>query len=758
MKRRIFCLYLSLLMMVSLLLQGCSGKENSETKDPGKQDSAVLEGSSEAMGRYMEEQIELPVPVEVLFDLHCEEDGTLRMLFENEPCSLCLYESSDTGKSWNDRKLTTDWLPEDYRVGDACVGPDGTVFACVGKMSDDPMAEKHASGIYRYFMLDTTGEAKELSLKLPTPKEEYPFSAYGLSSPALSADGKLYGMLDLTDEKSRRAGQVFCFEAGSGEKLWDTEVEDTDLELFGNELYVHVSDGDLLKQIDTESGKELKETACDYNFYNLDIKPDKNKVYCADKSGIYATDSQMEVRELLVDGALGSFFSEDYMFNRLVCVSDDVFLLSLAGSTGKKELFRYQYDPDVPTRPDNELTVYTLKDNTTAETLVSDFRRKHPEVYVKYEVGMQGSNAKNVSDAINALNTEIMAGNGPDVLVLNNLPWESYGEKGMLADLSGCYEKDEVFENLFRPYEREGVSCAVPVVFKIPIAAGDRSSVIPIHSAEDLLKVVESTREDYLPFLKGKQSLLRYLFSIYWQTVETEEGSLSREGLRRLLEIIKNIQEHVDASTSEWKDVEFTLDDDRTLDHFQEGSGLETDTMAAMALTYLESTGSLVYMYNHIEKKDLYDDMSWQAISEGTFSPFLMGISQKSQRMEIAEEFLSFCLSEEEQTSFESPEKSISVIGFPVHKNAWKTMIRERSKSELEAQGHAKLIWPPQEVFTDVEKQITGLKTPTMEDPVVIDTILDSVVPYLAGERNLDTVTDEIMQKLELYYAERKEA
>lgn len=150
--------------------------------------------------------------------------------------------------------------------------------------------------------------------------------------------------------------------------------------------------------------------------------------------------------------------------------------------------------------------------------------------------------------------------------------------------------------------------------------------------------------------------------------------------------------------------------------------------------------------------------MSWQAISEGTFSPFLMGISQKSQRMEIAEEFLSFCLSEEEQTSFESPEKSISVIGFPVHKNAWKTMIRERSKSEPEAQGHAKLIWPPQEVFTDVEKQITGLKTPTMEDPVVIDTILDSAVPYLAGERNLDIVTDEIMQKLELYYAERKEA
>lgn len=607
MKRRIICLFLCVFMLSFLVLQGCAGKDSGDgSADRGKEDGSLVSGdtgNSIAMGRYMEEEIELPDPVKVLFDLHCGKDGIVRMLFENEPGSLYLYESSDEGVNWNKLKLGTDWLPKDYRVGAACADDKGNIFACAGKMSEDPMARRHASGIYRYFMLDEAGKAREISLKLPAPKEDYSQSAYGLSSPALSADGKLYGMLDLTAEKGRRTGQLYCFDTENGKKLWDKEVEDTEMRLFGDCLYVYISNSETLKQIDTETGKELEETEYPHSLYTVDIKQEKNRIYCADETGIYGTDSRMETRELLVDGALGCFSSGEYGFNGLVSVSADVFLLSLVNANGEKELFRYKYDPDVPTRPDNELVVYTLKDNLTAETLVSDFRKKHPEVYVRYEVGMAGSNAKNVSDAINALNTEIMSGNGPDVLVLNNLPWESYGEKGILADLGGCYEKRAVFENLFQPYEREGISCAVPVTFKIPIAAGDKSAVSSIHSAEDLLKEVEATREDYLTFLKGKQDLVRYLSSIYWHTLQTEDGSLSREKLRRLLEIIKTIQERLDASTSEYKDIVFTMDEDRSVDHFDTWCNLENGTMAAMGLTYLDNTDSLAICSCQVRNK-----------------------------------------------------------------------------------------------------------------------------------------------------------
>ena len=62
---------------------------------------------------------------------------------------------------------------------------------------------------------------------------------------------------------------------------------------------------------------------------------------------------------------------------------------------------------------------------------------------------MSGENGLTAEDAIKALNTEIMAGNGPDVIMLDGLPIESYLAKGMLADLSenlkAVEEKEEFF-------------------------------------------------------------------------------------------------------------------------------------------------------------------------------------------------------------------------------------------------------------------------------------------------------------------------
>ena len=163
----------------------------------------------------------------------------------------------------------------------------------------------------------------------------------------------------------------------------------------------------------------------------------------------------------------------------------------------------------------------------------------------------------------------------------------------------------------------------------------------------------------------------------------------------------------------------------------------------AMGLAYLDGTDSLAYLYNY--------NSSWQALSEGTFSPLLVGISQKSERMDIAEEFVRFSLSEEEQKSFDSPDNRVFFSGFPVNKKALKNMEKKPSKSDLEKR---RLQWPPEEAFLELEEQIQKLKTPAMEDNIVMNTIEDSAKPYLAGEKSLDTAVNEIMQTLEIYFAE----
>lgn len=78
----------------------------------------------------------------------------------------------------------------------------------------------------------------------------------------------------------------------------------------------------------------------------------------------------------------------------------------------QEELVRYAFDPDIPSVPEKELTVYSLYDNYQMRTAITEFREENPDVYVDYETAMTGDDAMTVSDAIKTLNTNIMAGEG----------------------------------------------------------------------------------------------------------------------------------------------------------------------------------------------------------------------------------------------------------------------------------------------------------------------------------------------------------
>ena len=162
---------------------------------------------------------------------------------------------------------------------------------------------------------------------------------------------------------------------------------------------------------------------------------------------------------------------------------------------------RYSYDATLATQPGQELKIYSLDSDDIVKKLVSNFQASHPDVLVTYETGMDGSDAKSESDAINILNTEIMAGNGPDLLFLNGLPWKSYAGKGILADISslGPCQEGTVFENLFSAYGTKDGQYVAPIAFSIPALAGEESQIANIHSLEGLAELAKNT--DGLPSL-----------------------------------------------------------------------------------------------------------------------------------------------------------------------------------------------------------------------------------------------------------------
>lgn len=107
--------------------------------------------------------------------------------------------------------------------------------------------------------------------------------------------------------------------------------------------------------------------------------------------------------------------------------------------------------------PKEKLRIYSLKGRTIRQAATL-FQEKHPELEVTYEIGYTGENGVTLPDAIRTLNTELMAGEGPDILILDGLPADSYVDKGILEDLTDLVEpdKEKYFYNMISAYNGGG--------------------------------------------------------------------------------------------------------------------------------------------------------------------------------------------------------------------------------------------------------------------------------------------------------------
>ena len=768
MKRKAFLWIIILLSFISVITAGCNSFENNkqETGERTAMQEDQTEGQAgqkSARGRYREEKIGFPLPMKNIFDVECNENGNVKVLFENEPGSLFYYESMDYGISWEQKEMGKEWLPQNYRVVSASFGAEGEIVLSAGKMSDDPLDEKHAIGEYSYFKIDNAeGDttAQQLSLQLPEPKEINLESGYGLKQILLSGDGKLYGVFTSGNEEQINF-QLFCFESDNGKVLWKLDTDAAEIALFEDKIYLNEYSGKI-KVLNAKSAEKAGDISIplDNNFLSC-MDTQKDRIFYCNENGIYGTDHNVALTELLVDGRLSSFVDETYSVKGLFSVSEKVFLVFVQSFSGADmEIFRYEYDADLPTQPEHELVVYSLKGNSVIEKIISDFQSAHPEVFVQYEVGMSDSSAKDETDAISSLNTEIMAGNGPDVLILNGLPWESYQEKGILEDLSadlGTYiNEDKFFENFFSAYQTDGFQYVIPISFKIPALIGKEEVVSDVNSVEELLKTTENT-EDLPPFFRNKQALLRYIFSIYWQRVEKEKGRISKEELKEVLENVKQINDVLQEKESELSKF-FVGDEERekNYDVFANDNWLDISNIkygnVAMDLGYLSCRRDFLDVLNC--------DLSYQTLSDGVLSALIAGINKESDNIGNAEEFLGFALSDEEQKIFIDGMYMV-IMGFPVNKAAFKDMVSQPSQNELEEYGKGlanfdeTFEWPKDIDFEQFQKKILSLDTPAMEDNIVIGTILENATPYLSGEKEIDATVNEIAQSLELYLLER---
>lgn len=793
---------LALFLSAALLFAGC-GKTGGEQESVGD----MAGDGDKTMGRYVEEEIGRPEEMERNGGIVRLADGTLQIFdFNQGP-----FVSQDEGKTWT--KKYDDWsgmVGEGYFMN-AAAAKDGSLFLvystydAVSSEEGEEASQEEVSDAERseqpdteptetedtevqveesdmftidchYMFVSPEGETREIML--PFDMDNYELITNCWYTP----DGRLL---------ASQGGAIYEInqEDGSLTVLFETDGDadtacfsDTQMVAFTNTKAYRFDlvKGELLEQDEeldkfisglTNNGeKGVYWTSGNYSFL---VAMDKdNTLYLACQDGLYQCTAGESPKQLL-QGTLCSMGDPSNGKYGMLVEDGPVFLVLFSSG-----LSRFTYDETMPATPDKELKVYSLKKDQTLQQAVSAYQKAHQDVFVKYEVGMSGENGLTAEDAIKALNTEIMAGNGPDVIMLDGLPIESYLAKGMLADLSenlkAVEEKEEFFDNITRVYEEDGKIYAIPTRFRIPLLMGNEEFVSNIQDLSSLSAVMEEMREKnpegsilsaYTP-----EILLKMLAIASEPTWSKEDGNLQEETVKEFLTQAKKIYDNEISGISDSEKEEF-LNSVRGSD---DSSGTAEETALDISWSILnfltKSQAQLaigasqqvsldftnVISVPRVKPEVVYKPLSLQA--ENVFqAESIVGVSAKAAEPEMAREFVEMLLSYNVMSMQQEP--------YPVNAASFDSLFDTDMEGDgaFGSMGISKddgsvatldLYWPNEEEQKGLEQMVRSLKTPYLPGSPIEQAILEAGVSVLEGNMSVDEGVAQIKQKIQLYLSE----
>ncbi len=372
------------------------------------------------------------------------------------------------------------------------------------------------------------------------------------------------------------------------------------------------------------------------------------------------------------------------------------------------------------------------------------------------------------SDALKTLNTNIMAGEGPDVLILDGLPISSYIEKGLLMDIGDLVEEADkaegLFGNIVNAYKTDGSLLAVPTSFSIPVLIGRQSALEEINSLEELALAAEKDRENspensHILGSMTNSTLLLTLISSSSPSWVTEEGTLDKKALTDFFENAKRIAAAQNAPDNmEYSDTE---SQPLELSPFMTSAHLNTLEMgytnSYMTISNLMSAEGLSHILSMAKYLGGGGYKSTPGQSEHVFIPLSpVGISSKTDNEETAGEFVSYLLTEGQHSS--------SISSWPVNRTAFAGRQELPSnfpvgmthmESDVDGSGFDLEIIPPaKEDYDALQDMIGTLTTPAVTDDIINRTVMTEGLKCLSQETSVSDTVDAILKKVNLYLAE----
>lgn len=494
-------------------------------------------------------------------------------------------------------------------------------------------------------------------------------------------------------------------------------------------------------------GYNIKDINTGKSIYTLPVKTQINSTsfatdskgdfYVIDMNGIQLIEKDGKEGKTLLEGNMATMSNPTRLISTIITgKADDLFVL-YHDEQLTSVLMHYVVNKDIPTKPTHILSATSLFENATFRQAMIDFNQKHQDVQVTYSPMILWDNS-NLGEVINSLKTDKKkALTGIDLIVLDDLPINSYIDKKELADISNIInplvDNGTLLKNIIGNYKTDSnIVYTIPVRYQLPFAFGDKEAV---KSTKSITTLADYTQNADLPLFGSDLftygDVLRILIELYYNEFITDNG-IDRDGLINFLTQLKIIcdQTITDESQEELSDTFYTFS------------------------SKIRSKESLLGCCNLSNIKNAYDPISTIEEIKGDYTSvnnqFIprcqVGINNKSKQKDLAFEFVKFLLDE----SFQARDIG---DGFPVN-----------SKSLIDyGIGDNSLVHD----FSDItnaqyKKRLSGIYDlcKIVNEPIIFDNVIfnivlsDTTISYLRGEATLENTADKLMEEVNSYYTD----
>lgn len=422
----------------------------------------------------------------------------------------------------------------------------------------------------------------------------------------------------------------------------------------------------------------------------------------------------------------------------------------------------------------NSLTIAVVTKDMYLDTAVKKFEELHPGVSVEVKEytsstsekgeGVRAADPGDIEKYVTTMNTQLMSGQGSDIILLNNLPYQTYADKNLLVDLSGLMQSDQSFDsskyyqNIFEALKYKDKLYGLPVNIGIDVIAADKTlladSQVQIDDSNwdwhDFVKTAEKvmndnqngrTQEMYaLAGMDEKRLITTLVKENYGNLVDPEKKTANFTGQEflDLLNLSKYLIDH--------KLVNTDIDQTNIMD------------MAARGKLVFNFTSLTGFFHLQAAKAIFSESVQLLRPPGNVFfsTDSMYGISSKSSNQELAWEFLKFLVSDDMMTQG----------GMPINKSVL-PQIAQNFTQAIQTRGGKMIIKddgipgqsitmqpPTQEDVDYMENLLSQANVYIGTDQKIISIVQEETAAFLTGQKTAETTAQLIQDRVSTYLNE----